>query len=301
MIALTNSSKSSGASPISRSGKGILGGAKAIPNPGIKGGGGGGGGGGAGGGPVPSSVSETGVIFSGRAYPLSKVSILKDGQLAVTTIAGPDSNFNVKLTDLSAGDYNFSVYGEDKNGLKSSHFTFPIYITTGVTTTVGGIFIAPTIAVDKSQVKKGENIVIFGQSTPSAEIIINVNSENEFFDKTSSDANGVYLKNFDTSVLEYGNHSTKSKASIKGEISSFSNLASFAVGLKNIFATSKTKLVKCDLNDDGKCNLVDFSIAAYWYKRPLSTEFALREKQHLNGDGKVDLVDFSIMAYYWTG
>jgi hypothetical protein len=41
MIALTNSSKSSGASPISRSGKGILGGAKAIPNPGIKGGGGG--------------------------------------------------------------------------------------------------------------------------------------------------------------------------------------------------------------------------------------------------------------------
>jgi hypothetical protein len=48
-------------------------------------------------------------------------------------------------------------------------------------------------------------------------------------------------------------------------------------------------------------DLVDFSIAAYWYKQPLSDAFKKIEKAELNGDGKVDLVDFSIMAYYWTG
>jgi hypothetical protein len=48
-------------------------------------------------------------------------------------------------------------------------------------------------------------------------------------------------------------------------------------------------------------NLVDFSIAAYWYKRPLSADFKVKEAAKLNGDGKIDLVDFSIMAYYWTG
>jgi hypothetical protein len=50
------------------------------------------------------------------------------------------------------------------------------------------------------------------------------------------------------------------------------------------------------MNNDRRVNLVDFSIAAYWYKRsspPASVD--------LNGDGKVDLVDFSIMAFYWTG
>jgi Dockerin type I domain len=53
---------------------------------------------------------------------------------------------------------------------------------------------------------------------------------------------------------------------------------------------------KSDVNDDNKINIVDFSIAAYWYKRsspPASVD--------LNSDGKVDIVDFSIMAFNWTG
>ena len=253
--------------------------------------GGGGGGGGA----------NTGVNFSGRAYPLSKVSILKDGQLALSTIAGPDSNFTANLSNLASGDYTFSVYGEDKNGLRSSPFTFQIFITSGVTTNIGGIFIAPTIAVDKTEVKKGDNITIFGQSAPTSQIVISVNSAQEFFSDTSSDVNGVYLKNFDTSVLDVGAHSTKSKAEKNGEISSYGDLALFTVGTKNVLANTTNKLTKCDLNGDGRCNLIDFSIAAYWYKRPLSAEMIVKEKKYLGGYGIIDLRDFSIMAFYWTG
>ncbi|MEQ1561587.1 MAG: hypothetical protein ABL899_02605, partial [Nitrospira sp.] len=224
------------------------------------------------------------------------------GQIALTTIAGPDSNFTATINNLSAGDYTFAVYGEDKNGIRSAPFTFPIYITDGVTTRISGIFIAPTIAVDKSEVKKGDNIVIFGQSSPSSDIIISVNSAQEYFERVPSDSNGVYLDNFDTSVLELGNHTTKSKASFKTELSSFSNTVGFIVGKKNVAAVAETQMMtKCDLNEDGRCNLVDFSIAAFWYKKKLSPEFIIRERKHLNGDGKVDLVDFSIMAYYWTG
>ena len=261
----------------------------------------GGAGGGGGGGSSGSGDQNAGVFFSGRAYPLSKVSILKDGQLALSTIAGPDSKFSGTLGSLSSGDYTFSVYGEDSQGRRSSPFTFPIYITSGVTTSISGIFIAPTIAVDKSIVKRGENIVIFGQSSQSSEIVISVNSPQEFFKNTLSDANGVYLQNFDTSVLELGPHSTKSKSMKSNEISPFSNTVSFIVGNKSVLNDVTNKLIKCDLNDDNRCNLVDFSIAAFWYKKTLSEEFILRERDHLNGDGKVDLVDFSIMAFYWTG
>jgi hypothetical protein len=59
---------------------------------------------------------------------------------------------------------------------------------------------------------------------------------------------------------------------------------------------TKKPPAKGDSNGDGRVNLVDFSIAAYWYKRanpPASAD--------LNGDGKVDLVDSSIMAFNWTG
>lgn len=54
-----------------------------------------------------------------------------------------------------------------------------------------------------------------------------------------------------------------------------------------------------DVNDDCKVDLVDFSIAAYWYKRPLPARFLAVEKSKLSGDGQVTLRDFSIMAYWW--
>lgn len=261
---------------------------------------GGGGGGGGGGGSYTPPAPITAVIFSGRAYPKSEVTLLKDAQVAVTTVAGADANFSINLSGLAGGSYIFSLYGEDNGGNRSSLLTFPVSVTSGATTTVSGIFIAPTISVDKSEIKRGDHVAIFGQSAPMAEIIISVGSEEEIFAKTTSDKGGVYLYNFDTSVLDYGSHIAKSKAAVAGQlISGFSNAVSFKIGDKTAEkeeAKETGNAKKSDVNNDGRVNLVDFSITAYWYKRlspPASSD--------LNGDGKVDLVDFSIMAYYWTG
>ncbi len=254
-------------------------------------------GGGGGGGYAPPVTS---VIFEGRAYPKSTVTLLKDAQVAATTITGADANFYISISGLSGGNYIFAAYSEDSKGIRSSLLTFPVSITSGATTKVSGIFIAPTISVDKSEVKRGDNIAIFGQSAPNSEITISVNSDEEFFNKVNADKNGIYLYNFDTSPLEMAQHLTRSKAAYNGEISSFSKSISFLVGTKNI-AKASQEILKGDLNADGRVNLIDFSIAAYWYKRPISVEFAVKESERLNGDAKVDLVDFSIMAFYWTG
>lgn len=262
----------------------------------IGGGGGGGGGGGSGG------SSNTNVLFSGRAYPLSAITILKDGQPVVTTIAGPDSKFNATISGLSTGNYLFSVYSKDSNGITSSPFTFPIYITSGVTTSIGGIFIAPTIALDKSQVKWGDTISVFGQTTPDSEVTININSEPEYFLIEEADEDGAYLLNFNSALLDRGSHSAKSKSQIRNEVSPFGISLGFLVGDTNIPAAEQAGgPAKADLSGDSRVNLIDFSIAAYWYKRPLSQTFLQMEKQELNGDGKIDLVDFSILAYHWTG
>lgn len=247
------------------------------------------GGGGGGGGYIPPS---TGVIMSGKAYPLSKVTILKDGQIAATTIAGPDANFYVSLSGLDSGNYMFSVYGEDSKGNRSSLFTFPIYVTQGAITQITGIFLAPTIAVDKDEVKRGDSIAIFGQSAPKGEITIAVNSDTESFVKTQADKDGAYLYNFDTSPLEEGSHATKSKASLNGEVSPFGKSISFAVGAKTV--ESGKEIHKADFNNDKKVNLIDFSILFYWWKKP-------NPNADLNENGIVDLTDFSIMLYHWTG
>ncbi len=260
-----------------------------VISPGGQGGGGGGGGG--------DYTVPTSVTFSGRAYPSSKVSLLKDGQLVTTTIAGPDSKFLITLNSgLSNSNYLFSLYSEDSAGRHSTLFNVSLFITSGVATTVSGIFITPTIAVDKSQVKQGDNLIIFGQSTPTSDIVISVHSPIEIFKSTHSDQNGAYLLNLDTSFLDYGQHQTKSKASVSNEISTFGPIATFKVGSSNIFTKGESCSSLADLNNDCKVNLVDFSILAYWYKRvnpPVKVD--------LNKDGKVNITDFSIMAYYWTG
>jgi len=261
---------------------------------------GGGGGGGGGGWIPPPAIAQ--VIFTGKAYPKSAVTLLKDAQIVTTTVAGTDANFQISLSGLSGGNYIFDVYSEDKKGQRSSLLTFPISVTSGATTSVSGIFIAPTIAVDKSEVKRGENIAILGQSAPNGEITIVVSSDEEFFGKIKADKDGVYLYNFDTTPLAMEQHFTKSKAALDENISSFSKTISFIVGTKTVFAGPSTKCPgKADLNNDCRVNLVDFSVAAYWYKRPLSEAFKIIEKEKLNSDAKIDLVDFSIMAFYWTG
>jgi hypothetical protein len=251
--------------------------------------------GGGGGGTYTPSV--TSVTFTGRAYPKSEVTVLKDGQVTVSTVAGADSQFSVILSGLSGGSYIFSIYSEDLNGNRSSLMTFPVSVAGGSSAQISGIFIAPTIAVDKSQVKRGDNLAIFGQSAPSSLITITIASDEEIFKKVPADKNGVYLYNFDTSVLEMGDHITKSKASLLDAISPQSASVGFIVGTKNVLAVAPKKCpAKGDLNGDCRVNLIDFSIMGYWYKRakpPANVD--------LKVDNKIDLIDFSILAFYWTG
>lgn len=268
------------------------------------GGGSGGGGGGGGGGGEGSSptTSNTNIIFFGKAYPNSSVTLLKDSQVVASTFSGSDANFSIRITGVNPGNYIFSVYSTDKDGVRSPLQAFPITITDGVTINVGGIFIAPTISGDKSQVKQGDNITFFGQAVPESEVTIAVHSDQEIFTKVNTDKNGIYLRAIDTSVLDIGDHSAKSKVAFEGQISNYGNAYNFKVGLSNVDTPlDQTCPAKGDLNNDCRVNLVDFSIAAFWYKKTLSGQAIVFEQTKLNNDKQINLVDFSIMAYYWTG
>jgi hypothetical protein len=235
-------------------------------------------GGGGGGG---SSNRGATIVVSGRAYPKSEVTILKDAQIVATTIADENANFQILVRDLSAGTYIFSIYSEDKKGVRSSLFTFPVSVSRGVLAKIDSIFIAPTITGDKTEVKKGEPIILFGQSLPISEVTIEVNSAEQFFIKTNAGSDGVYLKSFDSSVLELGQHHAKARSAADLAISSQSAAYEFTVGTKNIFAEETlTCSKKADLNGDCRVNLVDFSIVAFWYLRTPSPAFITRESVH---------------------
>jgi hypothetical protein len=237
------------------------------------------------------------MTISGSAYPLSTITVLKDAQIAAQSISGPDGNFSITINDLTLGNYIFSVYAQDSNGNRSTLFTFPASFSTSATSEVSGVFLSPTISVNKQEVKQGDTIVIFGQSAPNAKVTINIHSSQTLQVQATSASSGAYLYDLDTTPLEFGSHSAISRTAKGNLLSDDSVSASFVVGDQNINAApTATSSIKGDLNGDGHVNLVDFSILAYWYNKA-NPPVAYR----LDGKTTIDFTDFSIMAYYWTG
>lgn len=258
----------------------------------------GGGGGGGGGG---SNNVDTGIIFSGWAYPSSEVRLLKDGQIIASTVAGPDAQFSIEAVDLNSGNHTFVVMGIDSVGITSQQYSFPITLTNGVTATISGVFLAPTLGVDKKQVRQGDNIGIFGRTIPEGDVVIGVASEVETFRTVPSDGNGAFFYAMDTSFLEIGDHETRAKSAKDGIISEFGRTVHFVVDNENILNDTVGCAQKGDLNNDCRVNLIDFSIAGFWYNKQLTGTITNRETLQLNGDSTINLVDLSIMAFHWTG
>ncbi len=259
------------------------------------------GGGGDGGGDTPP-VTPTEVNFYGKAYPNSTVTLLKDAQLLDKTTASSNSDFEIVIMSITGGTYLFSFYTEDIYNIRSDLVTMSVNVINDAKTTVSGIFLPPTIETDKSTVKQGDELIIFGQTIGNGEVVIEIGSSTTSSSTTmttNTSGNGLYEHHFDTAILSFGDYTVKAKAIFDEVESSYGKTIAFSVGDENVFK-EPTFLIG-DLNDDWKVDVVDFSIAAFWYKQPLSEEFAEIEAERLNGDGKVDLVDFSIMAYHWTG
>jgi hypothetical protein len=264
-------------------------------------------GGGGGGG---SSNTNTGVplstysaidsaVFRGLAYPRSIITLLKNGVILTELPASPDGTFEIRVRNLSAGTYSFGIRAEDADHLKSTLDLYTVYISSGVTTVIDGIFIPPTITTDYEEVRRGDIITLYGKTAPEASVTLSLHSAKEIVKKFKATASGGWIYKLDTNELEKGSHTGKARSSTETDISLYSDPTAFIVGAvtkKRTATTSITKNTRCDLNNDKKVNLLDFSILAFWYKR---TGFPV--KVDLNTDNKINLTDLSILAYCWTG
>jgi len=232
------------------------------------------------------------------AYPLSTITLLENGQVVATTQAGPDARFEIDVSNMAPGSYNFGVWAEDPQGGRSITQTFSVSLTDGATTIVSGIFFSPTISADKRQVKRGDVLTLLGYGPPATTITVVINSANEILQQVTSTDSGEWTYALNTEELEYGDHTAHAWAVAGGSVTPDSDTLSFTVGTSTVAAPALSPSTHKigDLNGDERVNLVDFSILAYWYGKPNPPAAYL-----LDGKPSVDLADFSILAYYWTG
>ena len=246
-------------------------------------------GGGGGGGGSLSSVAT--VVLQGRAYPQSAVTILADGKIQNTVIADKNAVWTKKLF-VASGPHIFGVYSADSKGRRSLTYTFSLRASGGTISTVSGIFIAPTLDIDKSQVRKGDVLNILGQTAPSSTVSIFINSEDQIVHEVLVDEQGAYFLAFDTDPLSYGDHTTKSQSLLDGTLSAISQTISFKVGTRSI-----VKKAPGDISGDGRVNIIDLSILLFWWGNTSERGLSAAD---INKDARVDLKDLSIMLFYWT-
>lgn len=250
--------------------------------------------------PLPQILSGTdSALFKGIAYPGGTVSLLKNGLVVHEASANQDGTFEIPLKNITPGTYTFSLVAKDVNGVKSSPVTYTIIIESGIVTEITGIVMPPTITTDKVEVKSGDNVVISGMSIPNTEVTVNIFARTGIIKTAIANASGTWMYTLSSLGLDGGDYNVKAKTKYFNEPMLYSNTILFTVGTKN---TPRRKgalsflNARCDLNNDLRVNLLDFSIMAFWYKR-----LGFPAKVDLNSDGRVNLTDLSILAYCWTG
>lgn len=239
--------------------------------------------------------APTKVVIDGKAYPNAFVHILQDGKQVSTVPANQKGDFHYETSTITPGPIIFGFWAEDSKKTKSITITTTFQVVQSAVTTVSGIMLPPTIDVGKKSVPLGEKLDIFGETLPDAEVFVSVDSESISTTNTPSLANGKWNTSLDTSALKNESlHTVKVQSEIilsdkSAKRSGFSQSVGFYVGTKDIGT-----VVSSDVNNDGKVNIVDFSILLfYWGTSEITVDF--------NRDGQVNLTDFSILLFNWTG
>ena len=261
-------------------------------------------GGGGGGGSPTISNQPTKITLKGLAYPFANIVILKDASIGAKVTADENGNFEATFP-ASSGVYTFGIYALDKDGHKSTTFSFTVNSMSNQTVTTSDILVAPTINSDKSAVKVGNIIKFFGYTYPISSVNIEVHSKKQILDQVKADKFGRWSYSLSTADLEKGQHIAKSQTLASAELASaYSEILNFQVGDKDVLnsaAVPQNQNGKCsshgDINNDNKINVTDFSILLYfWGKKNPANKCV-----DINADGTVDLKDFSVMLYWWTG
>lgn len=247
--------------------------------------------------PYPPDTAD--VLFEGLAYYKSKVSVLKDGKIALATQSNENGGFSAMLEKLPKGVYTFGIKAEDSAKRESIVYSITITLRPQTINTISGIFIPPTIELSATVISPGDPLRIFGEATPKSTVEVWVYPskptvlETEIKKATTSvDVLGRWEIKFDSSnLIQNQTYAIKARAYFKPkEASDFSRVLYLGVGRPPEIPLCS----RSDLNQDGKVNLVDFSILLYWWGSANPTA-------DINMDGKVNLTDFSIMMYCWTG
>ena len=265
-----------------------------VIEPAGSGGGGSSGGGTSGRGGINTSLGDTIINVSGKAYPSRTINFLLDTDSVGTVRSDSDGDFEF-ATESSPGTATIGIWAVDSNGNRSITLNNTFDVTQGALTNLTGLILPPTLSVLNQNVDPGSIITISGESVPNTSVEIHVD-DSDIVETVSADSNGDWSLDFDTSRVSISEHILRARTIVGAP--PLTTESSFSTSLQLFVGVDGQATRPSDLNRDGFVNLIDFSILIFWWQTNGGDSDPPAD---INQNGNVGIEDFSILLFNWTG
>lgn len=253
-----------------------------------------------------SIIPNPAVQFSGIAAPSAVVSIHRNTVAVGAETLTASGEFSFQLSNQPVGQVAYVITAVDGAGVALAPVTFALNLAMGTNTIVSGVFLGPSISLDKTAVKLGQFLTASGSTAPSSAVTVSVNSVRALSFSVTADTNGRWSKLINSQEVGLGTHTVSARAVAGGStVSANSATVSFAVNPVEQCDGKKTGNLNCDAGSSpgnsgseiDRVDLTDLSILMYFWQQTNPSN----ARADINGDGRVDIIDFSILLYQWTG
>jgi hypothetical protein len=236
-------------------------------------------------------------VMRGSAFPNAKLTLLKDGAVYTTLVANSDGQFNLTVNGLNFGNYQFSLYAQDRNGLDSSSYTVNVPISEIKSYVFNDILVPPTIKSDNLVIALGQSFNVTGYAAANSKILVEVPGVKTLA-TGMTDSSGYYSIPV-LADMSAGLYQIRTRVELNGVQSLYSKPVQ-VLYYKGVpgepLPPPPSQLASCaDYNKDYRINLIDFSILLFWFGKDNPPKDI-----DCNGDHTINIKDFSILMYFWT-
>ena len=170
------------------------------------------------------------LVFRGYAYPDALITLTKNGQIVTNVFADKNAFFEISLTQLDLGEYDFILGAKEAlSGDLSVFYKFKVNIERGSNMIISGIVFPPTLNSNKSEITQGSIIKFFGRTVPYGKVTLKIEPYQKYYTVTA-DSLGNWVFYYDTESVPKGIYQVKIKTSFNNFLSEYSKSILFKVG-----------------------------------------------------------------------
>jgi len=225
--------------------------------------------------------------------------VVEGGSVVGTATADGQGNFSKHLLAQTPGIHALGIYSTDRDGLATSTVGYSVSLTAQTETALLSITLPPTISLSTTELRTGGALKISGLTVPSSTVALFI-SPTAITKSVVSSSDGYWEYLLNTAELGVGGYQVYAKTTTSvGYQSETSELLDFAIiSAAPTLPLLPTTVAFFDADGSGTIELAEiFETVKAWVNQ-WRIGAAGEERCDLNGDGVCNLVDFSILLYY---